>query len=255
MIFAGFVKNTLLDYPGRVASTVFTGGCDLRCIFCHNPHLMEQGPSIIPEDEILSYMRKRQGLIDALCISGGEPTMQADLIPFLKRAREVVRYIKLDTNGTRPDILREVSHKSLADYVAMDIKTDRKRYPEICGVGGMQQSDTGSGLTGMPGAAGTSGTGFEIEKIDESIDLIMGGAFPGYEFRTTVVAEYYDEDVASAVGTRLQGAERYALQYFEDGDDIPAGRGILHKRSRAEMESYAAILRQYVKEVVIRGGN
>lgn len=229
MHIAGINKNTLLDYPGRVAATVFTGGCNLRCLFCQNSSLVEGLIPEIKEADVLSFLEKRKKVLYGVCISGGEPTLQPDLENFIGEIRALGLAVKIDTNGTRPETLRKLAGKGLVDYIALDIKTGREKYRELCNVD------------------------VDVQKIDESINLLRDGLFPDYEFRTTVVAEYFDRDVAKDVGEWLAGGKRYFLQNFVDTNTSFVGRGVLHGQTRKEIEAYADILRQTIPEVALRG--
>ncbi len=231
MHIAGIKKNTLLDYPGIVAATVFTGGCDLRCIFCQNKELVLNPPRI-QEEEVLSFLKKRQGLIKGVCITGGEPTVQEDLSEFIKKVRDLGYKVKLDTNGTRPEVLKKMIKEGLMDYIAMDIKSDKEHYLKICGA-----DKRGISL---------------IDDISNSIRLITDSGIE-YEFRTTVIKEYYNEEIAENVAVWLSGASRYVLQGFVDSKTVLGGEGVLHECSRKEMEGYADIVRKYIPEVGLRG--
>ena len=229
MHIAGINKSTLLDYPGRVAATVFTGGCNLRCLFCQNSSLVEGLIPEIREADVLSFLEKRNKVLSGVCISGGEPTLQPDLADFIREIRALGYKIKVDTNGTRPEILRMLAEKELVDYIALDIKTGREKYRELCNVD------------------------MEVEKIDESVELLKSGAFPDYEFRTTVVAEYFDEKVAKDISDWAAGGRRYFLQNFVDTNTSFVGRGVLHGQTREVIEGYAKILRRTIPEVSLRG--
>lgn len=236
MHIAGIEKNTLLDYPGMVAATVFTGGCNLRCLFCQNKELVCSPPQI-DEEEVMAFLKKRQGCIKGVCISGGEPLIQTDLTGFMGRIRDLGYKVKLDTNGTMSDALEDIIKRGLADYIAMDIKTDIPHYPGICG-----GKDT----------AVSGGTTPDIDSIKRSVELIKGSDVD-HEFRTTVVKEYYNEEIADNVGRWLKGAKRYYLQAFRDSDTVLCGRGRLHPLGREEMENLAGIVGRYIPEVGLRG--
>ncbi|MCR5747279.1 MAG: anaerobic ribonucleoside-triphosphate reductase activating protein [Lachnospiraceae bacterium] len=229
MHIAGLEKNTLLDYPGRVAATIFTAGCDLRCLFCQNSSIVEGIIHEIKEEDVLSFLDKRKGKLSGVCITGGEPTLQPDLPEFIKKIKEMGYKIKIDTNGTEPQMLKKLADLELADYVAVDIKTNREFYRKLCN------------------------TDIKMDKIEKSIDLLKENRFPEYEFRTTVVAEFYDEKVARDIGLWLKGAKRYFLQNFVDTNTTFIGRGILHGRTREEMEVYVDILKASISEVSLRG--
>ncbi len=224
----GLQKMTLLDFPGRVACTVFTGLCDFRCPFCHNFELVDgRAPAVMEEEELLSFLKKRQGLLDGVAVTGGEPCLHRDLPDLLSRIRDLGFAIKLDTNGNHPEILRQVLERKLADYVAMDIKNRPEKYPVTIGLGS-----------------------FDLSRVRESISLVMEAA-PDYEFRTTVVREFHEAEDFEGIGRMIRGARAYYLQCFTDRDTVPFGG--LHAPSRQEMESYAGIVSKYVEKVSIRG--
>lgn len=228
MLILGLQKLTLLDYPGRTACTVFTGGCNFRCPFCHNAPLVLPGREQEPytEEEVLSYLKKRAGLLDGVCVSGGEPTLQEGLDAFLRRVKALDYQVKLDTNGSRPEALRALLRQGLADYVAMDVKSSPEEYARACGVP------------------------VDLEKVNESIDLLLSGCVD-YEFRTTVVAGLHTPQIIEQTARRIAGAKRYFLQAFVDsGDLITPG---WHALSREEMERCAQAARKYVPTVGLRG--
>ena len=198
MRISGLQKLTLLDFPGHTACTVFTGGCNYRCPFCHNAELVlrpEEQPEI-PEAEFFTLLEKRRGLLDGVAVTGGEPTLQPDLPEFLRRIRDLGYAVKLDTNGTRPDLLKRLMQEGLVQYVAMDIKNSPARYAETAGIADPQ-----------------------LERIRESAAFLMAGTVP-YEFRTTVVQELHRPEDLTEIGRWLQGAERYFLQGFTDSGDL-----------------------------------
>ncbi len=224
----GLQKLTLLDYPGRVACTVFLGGCDFRCPYCHNSELLDPGcPAQMEEEELLSFLSKRRGLLDGVCVTGGEPLLRPELPDLLEKIRALGFSVKLDTNGSRPDRLRALLERGLADYVAMDIKNSPERYAETAGVPGLD-----------PGP------------IRESAALLLEGR-TDYEFRTTVVRQLHDEDSFRAIGPWLAGAKRYFLQSFEDRDTVPVGG--LEPCSPEQLERFLAILRPHIPSASLRG--
>ncbi len=193
MNFKGFQKVSLIDYPGKICAIVFTGGCNFRCHYCHNPELVINYDKLpdIPEEEILNFMHRRKGLLDGLEITGGEPTILPDLPQFMERVKKMGFLVKLDTNGTNPALLAHLTENGLVDYIAMDIKATPHRYKEVVGV----KVDT--------------------SKIKESVRIIMQSAADGkidYEFRTTVFPEFFGEEDAKEVGKWVKGANRYVLQ-------------------------------------------
>lgn len=224
----GLQKMTLLDYPGRVACTVFFGGCDLRCPFCHNAELLDgSAPPVMQEEELLSFLKKRQGLLDGVAITGGEPLLQKDLPSLAARIRGLGYPIKLDTNGTHPKLLEQMLLDGLVQYVAMDIKNSPERYAETVGV-----------------------PGFDIAPVRESAALLMAGQTE-YEFRTTVVAEFHDDRSFEQIGEWIAGARRYYLQKFTDRETVPFGG--LHAPGDEQMRRWADIIRPFVPSVELRG--
>ena len=224
----GLQKMTLLDFPGRVACTVFLGGCDMRCPFCHNAELIDgSAPPVMDEAELLAFLKKRQGLLEGVAVTGGEPLLRPDFIELAEKIRDLGYPLKLDTNGTHPDRLREIISRGLAAYVAMDIKNSPDRYAETAGLEKL-----------------------DLAPVRESIALLMEGR-TDYEFRTTVVAELHDADSFRGIGEWIRGARRYFLQKFTDRDTVPFGG--FHAPADDEMRHYAEIARKYVSSVEIRG--
>ncbi len=229
MIIKGFNKTTLLDFPGKVAATIFTGNCNFRCPFCQNSDLV-LNPSSQPEiteEEIFSFLKKRTGIIEGICISGGEPTLQPDLLSFMEKLKQTGTAVKLDTNGYEPEILKAVLDNGLADMIAMDIKSDLNGYREITGL-----SDV------------------DTEKIARSAEILMNSD-TDYEFRTTVVKEYYNEKTAENIAEWLRGAEKYYLQKFEDNEKV-IKPGLTSPDITALLK-YRDILSKTIRQVEIRG--
>lgn len=197
MLIAGLQKLTLLDYPGKTACTLFTPGCNFRCPFCHNALLVTQTvEDFISEDEFFSFLSKRKGILDGVCITGGEPTLQKELIPFMKKIREMGFLLKLDTNGARPDTLKEILEKKLADYVAMDIKASPDRYAEAVGI-----------------------DGFDVGNVLESISLLENSDVP-HEFRTTVTEELHREEDFEKILSLFSKNTPYYIQQFKDSGNL-----------------------------------
>ncbi len=229
MHIAGIQKLTLLDYPGKVACTVFTPGCSFRCPFCHNASLVlpERERADIPEEQVLSFLKKRIGMLEGVCLTGGEPLLQRDLGSFIRQIKALGYSVKLDTNGSNPNRLKQLMDEGLLDYVAMDIKNTPAKYGETAGVPGM-----------------------DLDAVMTSVELLMQGRIP-FEFRTTVVKEFHTAEDIREIGRWLRGAPRYFLQNFvSSGDLIRQG---LHPVEEDEMRQMAGILRQYVGEVALRG--
>ena len=224
----GLQKMTLLDFPGRVACTVFFGGCDMRCPYCHNAELLDgTAPAVMDDAELLAFLKKRQGLLDGVCFTGGEPLLQKDLPDFAAKVRELGYPVKLDTNGNHPDRLEKMIREDLVQYVAMDIKNSPERYAETAG---LRQLD--------------------LTPIRESVRMLMEGK-TDYEFRTTAVAELHDDESFEQIGQWIKGAKRYFLQRFTDRDTVPF-QG-LHSPGKEQMEHWAEIIRPYVPAVELRG--
>ena len=229
MIIHGLQKLTLLDYPGHTACTVFTGGCNYRCPYCHtaalvlNPH----DQPVMEEESFFSFLKKRRGLLDGVAITGGEPTLLADLPAFIRKIRELGFKVKLDTNGTNPAMLAALLEEKLVDYVAMDIKTSPERYAAV---------------TGIPGCS--------TKNVEESVRLLMAGD-TDFEFRTTVVRHLHTPGDFESIGRWIAGAPRYFLQAFKDsGGLLQEG---LTGFDRAEMAALADVVRPFVPSVEVRG--
>ncbi|MBP5209460.1 MAG: anaerobic ribonucleoside-triphosphate reductase activating protein, partial [Clostridia bacterium] len=200
MVIKGLQKLTLLDYPGHMAATVFLGGCQFRCPFCHNASLV-LAPDELPdvdEDEFFAFLSKRRGILDGVAVTGGEPLLARDIDRFFERIKDLGFAVKLDTNGALPAALRRVVEAGLVDYVAMDIKNSQQRYAET---------------VGLPKAP--------LDAIRESAAFLLEGGVP-YEFRTTVVRELHTPADMEAIGRWIAGAERYYLQVFRDSGEILA---------------------------------
>ena len=228
MKICGLQKTTLLDFPGHVAATIFTGGCNFRCPFCHNSDLLGNDAEVAyTEEEILKFLAKRRGVLEGVAITGGEPTLQPDLRAFILRVRELGYKIKLDTNGSRPDVLRALCDEGLVDYVAMDIKTCKERYPDVAGIPSLQ----------------TGG-------IMESVEYLKHGSIP-YEFRTTVVRELHSAEDFEQIGSWLSGCSRYFLQNYVDSDNVLVPG--FSACSREELLSFMEIMKPYVEHVELRG--
>ncbi|MDD6035928.1 MAG: anaerobic ribonucleoside-triphosphate reductase activating protein [Lachnospiraceae bacterium] len=229
MEFHGLNKLTLLDFPKHLACTVFTGRCNLRCPFCHNADLVlcPDSQPLITEDTVFSFLERRAGTLEGICITGGEPTLQSDLLPFLKRCKDLGYLTKLDTNGTRPDVLKAALDANLLDYIAMDIKNSPARYAETAGLPSVRFS-----------------------AFEESVLLIRNSGLP-YEFRTTVVKELHTKEDLSAVGEWLKGAKCYALQAFKDSGSLI--RPGLSGYTAEELSAFKDMLSPYFETVLLRG--
>lgn len=224
----GLQKLTLLDFPGKTACTVFLAGCDMRCPFCHNSELIDGTAEVIMDDqELLKFLKTRQGLLDGVAFTGGEPLLRKELPKLLREIKALGYAIKLDTNGQHPDALKPIINEGLVDYVAMDVKNSPEKYQETTGF-----------------------TNVNLEKIQESINIIMNSGVD-YEFRTTVVGELHDESSFEGIGKMIEGAKRYFLQAFADRDSVVYSG--FTTPSKEQLESYAKIAAKYAKSVEIRG--
>lgn len=234
MLIHGLQKMTLLDFPGRVACTVFLGGCDFRCPFCHNSDLLDMNAEpLMDDEELLTFLKTRRGLLDGVAFTGGEPLLRPDLPELFRRIRDLGFAVKLDTNGTSPEKLAALIGEGLVDYVAMDVKNSRERYAATVG-------------RDRPGDSFAD----SMERIEKSIALLLEGRVP-YEFRTTVVREFHDDASFIGIAEMIRGAEHYFLQCFTDRDSVLQSG--LNAPSHEEMERRAGIVRPYVKDVQIRG--
>ncbi|MBO5867294.1 MAG: anaerobic ribonucleoside-triphosphate reductase activating protein, partial [Oscillospiraceae bacterium] len=202
-MIAGLQKMTLLDYPGKVACTVFFQGCNFRCPFCHNSGLLDKEPEQqIPSEELLAFLKKRVGLLDGVCVTGGEPTLDPELPRLLREIKALGYAVKLDTNGSRPEVMKALAEQGLIDYVAMDIKNGPAFYGETVGIPALQ-----------------------LTKVEESIRWLLAGNIP-YEFRTTVAEPLHSEKSIQAMVYWLQKlsggkkAEKFFLQPFVDRDSV-----------------------------------
>ena len=220
---------TLLDFPGKVACTVFTGGCNFRCPFCHNALLVTKLPEKpdYTEDEILSFLEKRVGLLDGVAITGGEPLLNPDIGDFIRKIRDMGYAVKLDTNGSFPERLKAIVGEGLVDYVAMDIKNRREKYAETVGLKNL-----------------------DLSKIEESVEFLKSGAVD-YEFRTTVVKQFHTVEDIRAAAEWISGVKRYFLQNFVDSGELICEEVCgVDKETMLKMKSAAA---DFVPQTEIRG--
>ena len=228
MEIQGLQKMTLLDYPGKVACTVFLGGCDFRCPFCHNGELvLSPAPAEMNQEELLAFLKKRQGLLDGVCITGGEPLLRPDLPQLLEAVKALGYPVKLDTNGSHPRALVDLVERKLVDYVAMDVKNSPERYPETVGVPGL-----------------------DVGPIRESVGFLLEGLVD-YEFRTTVVRQLHSAEDLENIGKWLSGAKRYFLQAFVDSEYVL--KGGLTSYSKTELEALRERVCALVPSVQLRG--
>ena len=229
MILCGYEKFSMVDFDGKIACTVFTGGCNFRCPFCHNAPLVVGNVKSqqIDCNEVFDYLQKRKGLVDAVCVTGGEPTLQPDLCDFLAKVRDMGYATKLDTNGLRPDVLKEVLDKKLVDFVAMDVKNSPVRYAQTVGA-----------------------VELDLTPIDKSVSFLLRGTVD-YEFRTTAVAEIHDDASFLSLADWLAGARRYYIQRFQPRDTVL--RAGLSAPSEMQLHCWAELVRPKIPAVEIRG--
>ena len=229
MRISGLQKLTLLDFPNLVACTIFLPGCQFKCPFCQNSSLVTELINVpeIDENEVLSYLKSRQGILDGICVTGGEPTLQSDLKEFIQKIKNLGFKVKLDTNGYNPKILKELIDLSLLDYVAMDIKNSIDKYPITCGVNSLK-----------------------IENILSSIDILKENKIP-YEFRTTVIKEFHEEDDFKKIAQLVRGVKTYYLQEYKDSKTC-IQRGF-HAYSLNKMKEFVRLLEKEGINTEIRG--
>lgn len=233
MRIGGFQKMTLIDYPGKIATTVFTVGCSFRCGFCHNPELVI--PAKFPKpnnmaEEFFQHLSRRKGKLEGVCITGGEPTIQPDIIEFIKKIKQMGFLVKLDSNGTQPEVLGKIIKEKLVDFIAMDIKSSPNRYPLATGID------------------------FDIKKIKKSVKLIMESGID-YEFRTTVVPGIHDEKDFEKIGKWIKGARAYYLQEYRDGHILDQKIKNGSAGSVLDLKKIKRMLEKNIKNVGIRENN
>lgn len=229
MIIKGLQKTTLLDFPGKLACTVFTAGCNFRCPFCHNASLVVRAGEVdeIPMESFFSYISKRKDLLDGVAITGGEPLINPDIDLFIRRIREYGLLVKLDTNGAYPDRLESLLDEGLIDYVAMDVKNSKQKYARTVGL-----------------------ESFDTTNVERSVELIMKKA-PDYEFRTTVVRELHNVDDLLQICEWIAGAKNYFLQKYVDSGDILSDGFSAY--SDGEMLNILSVVREKMPVTILRG--
>ena len=228
MVIHGIQKLTLVDYPGHPAAILFTGDCNFRCPFCQNAPLVLSSSSepVVADEEIFSFLTKRKGMLEGVVVTGGEPTLQRDLIPFLGRLKTLGYLVKLDTNGYRPDVLEKAMESGYVDYVAMDIKTSLDEYPVVAGIKNL-----------------------DVSRIERSVELLKSGTVD-YEFRTTVVEPLHHKENFEKIGDLLKGCRRYYLQSFVDSGNI-IGKNCFPP-SQEQLKNYLKTVSNYIESVSIR---
>lgn len=228
MIISGIQKLTALDFPDRLACTVFSPGCNMRCPFCHNASLvLSPSDGQISEDELFSLLKTRRGILDGVCFTGGEPLLQKGIDGVMRRVKELGFLVKLDTNGTMPDRLAALTEEGLVDFVAMDVKNSPEKYPLTCGL-----------------------PSFDMGSVTASRDILLSGK-TDYEFRTTVVNELHTLDDILGAAKWIEGAKRWFLQCFKDSGDI-IGSGLTPPEASL-LEEMKRVAVPFVEVVEIRG--
>lgn len=232
MLLCGLQKTTLLDFPGHVAATVFTGGCNFRCPYCHNGELVlrPQEYQTLTAEEFMSFLEKRRGILEGICITGGEPTLQKDLEEFIRAIRGKGYLVKLDTNGYEPAVLKRLMEEGLLNYVAMDVKACKENYGKVTGVSSL-----------------------ELARIEESVRLLIGQNRMPYEFRTTAVKGLHTVEEFEQIGKWLEGAQAYYLQNFRENENRLAPEAALEGFSTPELENMVQRARKYIARVEVRG--
>lgn len=223
----GIEKSSFIDYPNNICTVIFTGGCNFRCPYCHNSSIVNNAENKIEEDKVIDFLINRKKFVDALCISGGEPTIQKGLYDFVRRVREECFKIKLDTNGTNPRLLKKLIEEKLIDYVAMDVKAPFDKY---------------SSITQTPVA---------LEDIRKSINILLENKVD-YEFRTTICRELLSMEDIKIIAEEIKGCNTYALQNFKDGETILAGQNKFTPYSDGELKKIRDSIGNLLNKVVIR---
>lgn len=268
MKILGLQKLTLLDFPGRVAAIVFTGGCNFRCPFCQNSSLVLAPQSVpeISEDEFRQFLRKRRGLLDGICVTGGEPTLHADLPEFLASIKDAGYLVKLDTNGTNPDMLQALLADGLLDYVAMDIKAGPENYARVCGLSTLSDASADSAsapaVSTCPGSDGVVSGKSEhnpsatkerlLANVRRSVDLLMNSGIE-YEFRTTVVKGLHTAQDFEEIASWLSGCRAYFLQSFRDCPEVLLENHPFSAFSDEEMRAFLTIAQKKIPQAALRG--
>ena len=225
----GLEKLSLVDFDGVVGATIFTGTCNFKCGFCHNSPLVLDVKNLptIPEEEVFDYLKKRKGILEGVCVSGGEPTLQKDLPAFCERLKSLGYKVKLDTNGTNPNLVKSLNENGLCDYFAMDIKNDKENYASIIGF-----------------------DKYDTKKVEQTVEYFLSGK-ADYEFRTTLISEYHKKDNIKRIGEWIKGANKYFLQKFKPSDScITLG---LNEVDLDTAKEFLTILSSTIKNVSLRG--
>ncbi len=225
----GLEKLSLVDFDGCVASTIFTGACNFRCGFCHNALLVLDSKNlpIIKEETVLEYLHQKKKILDGVCITGGEPTLQKDLPNFLEKVRETGLKIKLDTNGTNPNLVKTLVENGLVDYFAIDIKNDKENYAFIIGF-----------------------DKYDTIKVEKTVDYLISNDLD-YEFRTTLINEFHKEDNIKRIGEWIKGAKKYFMQKFKSGENCISG-GLTEVKEETAKE-FLEVVSPFVQSAKLRG--
>ncbi len=225
----GLEKLSLVDFDGCVASTIFTGACNFRCGFCHNALLVLESKSlpIISEKEVLEYLHSKKKILDGVCITGGEPTLQKDLPEFLTKVRETNLKIKLDTNGTNPALVKSLVENGLVDYFAIDIKNDKENYASIIGF-----------------------DKYDTKNVEKTVEYLISNNLD-YEFRTTLINEYHSAENIKKIGEWIKGANKYFMQKFKAGENCISGG--LSEVKEEKAKEFLDIISPFVKQAKLRG--
>lgn len=247
MHISGLQKLTLLDFPGHLAAIVFLGGCNFRCPFCQNSDLV-LSPGQIPPislEEFQRFLKKRSGILEGICITGGEPTLHSDLPELIRLIRQEGYLVKLDTNGTNPEMLSALLKENLLDYVAMDIKAGRNNYARVCGLDDrtIQKNDFSDK---------TDNSSILLSKVAKSVHLLMNSSLE-YEFRTTVVGGLHTDEDFLDIGQWLQGCRHYYLQSFRDCPEVLLQDHPFFEFPREELEQFLEIVQKKIPQASLRG--
>lgn len=227
MRILGLEKVSMVDYPKKICATIFTGGCDFQCVFCHNSGIVHENYTPIKTEDVFAYLESRKHLLDAVTISGGEPTIQVDLEDFIIKVREMGFLVKLDTNGSHPAVLKNLIDKNLLDYVAMDIKNNFSNYGEISG-----------------------NPHFDVKNVKDSLKILQESNVD-YELRTTLVAHYHTEENIKKMANELAGESTLYLQKFKDCETCIKSN--LEAVPKTQAEEFQKILSKKIKNVILRG--
>jgi len=228
MLIGGLQKTTLIDYPGRIAATIFTVGCNFRCSFCHNPGLVKETAQLLTEKEVLSFLLSRKGILEAVCLTGGEPTLQDDLEEFIYRLREMGYLVKLDTNGVNPAVLRNLLQKDLLNYVAMDIKAPWDKYASV------------------------TKSRFNVDLVKESAQILLTSR-GDYEFRSTIMPAFHNKSDIIEMARQISGAKKYFLQNFKSsGSHVQAGFENERGFTQAQLNEFLSLIKPHFEVCEVR---